>query len=89
MGAAKNPTPGIAPGAVPVPARQEINPTPMEKNNLKYLGSIKDSAGQEWIYVKDRDTGQITAAHSAVPASSNQNAYTVTIGGNEWIIRRE
>jgi hypothetical protein len=86
---AQNPPPGIALGAVPAPIRREINAAPAEKKNLKYLGSIKDSIGQEWVYVKDRDTGQIIAAHSAVPASANQDAYVVTIGGNEWIIRRD
>jgi len=85
MVATKNPPPG----AVPEPIQQKTNAAPTEKNNLKYLGSIKDNAGQEWIYVKDKDTGQITAANSAVPVSANQNAYVVTIGGNEWIIRRE
>jgi hypothetical protein len=69
------------------PVQRETAAAPTEKNNLTYLGSIQDSAGQDWVYVKDTDTGQIIAAHA--PASANQDAYVVTISGNEWIIRRE
>jgi hypothetical protein len=60
----------------------------VEKNNFKYLGSIKDGGGREQIYIKDTDSGDIVAIDSAVQASVNEDAYVVTIGENEYFIRR-
>jgi hypothetical protein len=91
------------PGIVKVPPQENIpgsfqnekRTAPMEKSNYKYLGSIKkDNDGLERIYIKDMDTGIITAVSGAIPVSVNENsypddtAYLVEIGGSEFIIRR-
>jgi hypothetical protein len=83
------------PAVAPWPVQEEVTsgpveiPGPVEKDNLKYLGSIKVSDEREWIYLKDTDTGQIIAAKNIVLVSTDETFYMVNIEGNKFIIRRD
>jgi hypothetical protein len=81
----KTVTPPSSASAAITPEKRTV---PAEKNSFKYLGSIRDNGGKERVYIKDTDSGDIIAAESAVPVSANEDAYVVTMGGNEYIIRR-
>jgi hypothetical protein len=74
--------------AVSTAAQVGKRAAPVEKNNFKYLGSIKDGNGRERVYIKDTDSGDIVAVDSAIQASVSEDAYVVTIGGNEYFVRR-
>jgi hypothetical protein len=70
-------------GGAGVPAR----PVPGE-GKFSYLGSIRESNDQEWLYIKEETTGRIISI-SAGAVSADEERWVVEIEGTAYFIRRK
>jgi hypothetical protein len=68
---------GAVPRAQPVPG----------EGKFAYLGSIRKSDDQEWLYLKEAETGRVVAVNP-LGASANGERWVVEIGGITYGIRR-
>jgi hypothetical protein len=59
-----------------------------EEGKFSYLGSIRDSGDQEWLYIKEEKTGRIISI-AASPDSSGEENSVVEIEGTSYLIRRK
>jgi hypothetical protein len=85
----------------PPPARKELQtenliqaggeigtPSIAGDEKYSYLGLIRESNDQEWLYLKDRETGRVISIREADMVSANQEYCVVDIGGIHYFIRR-
>jgi hypothetical protein len=75
---------------------EEGNPILPTENRLKSLGLIRDGAGIERLYIKNTDTGTITAVRTdGTPEGGNyvvsvtEDLYVINLGGVLCSLRRE
>jgi hypothetical protein len=61
-------------------------PVPGE-GKFSYLGSIRDADDQEWLYIKEKETGRIIAINAG-PASIDGERRVVEIEGASYFFRR-
>jgi hypothetical protein len=65
----------------------ETNPVSGE-GKFSYLGSIRDSGDQEWLYITEEETGRIISVDTSL-GSSNEERCVVEIEGTSYFIRRK
>jgi hypothetical protein len=78
-GAAREKPPGG--GAI-----SQAQPVPGD-GKFSYLGSIRESDDQEWLYIKEKETGRIISIN-AKTASIDEERCVVEIEGTSYFIRR-
>jgi hypothetical protein len=65
----------------------QAQPVPGE-GKFSYLGSIRDSGGREWLYIKEEKTGRIFSIDASL-GSINEERCVVEIEGTSYFIRRK
>jgi hypothetical protein len=55
---------------------------------FSYLGSIRESTDQEWLYIKEKETGRVISINARA-ASINEEHCVVELGGISYFIRRK
>ncbi|MDR3124247.1 MAG: hypothetical protein LBU16_10795 [Treponema sp.] len=55
---------------------------------FSYLGLIRDSNDQEWLYIKEEETGKVISVNARA-ASINEEYCVVEIEGTSYFIRRK
>jgi hypothetical protein len=65
----------------------QTRPVPGD-GKFSYLGSIRESNNQEWLYIKEEETGRIISVNAS-PGSINAEDCVVEIEGTSYFIRRK
>ncbi|GHV73399.1 hypothetical protein AGMMS49940_07010 [Spirochaetia bacterium] len=53
-----------------------------------YLGLIRENNGQEWLYLKENETGRLISIGAGEMVSKTQEYCVVSIDGTHYFIRR-
>jgi hypothetical protein len=64
----------------------QTRPVPAD-GKFSYLGSIRDANDQEWLYIKETETGRIISVNASL-ASINGERWVVEIEGASYFLRR-
>jgi hypothetical protein len=67
-------------------AEAQTQPVPVE-GKFSYLGSIREANDQEWLYIKEAETGRIISVNASL-ASINDERCVVEIEGASYFFRR-
>jgi hypothetical protein len=81
--------PNTGPVAAEAPGEEALvqsGPVPGE-GKFSYLGLIRESNEQEWLYIKEEETGRIISVNAGL-ASVDAERYVVEIDGTAYFIRR-
>jgi hypothetical protein len=69
------------------PAAADTRPVPGD-GKFSYLGSIRDSHDQEWLYIKEEETGRVIPVNARAGLIDEERC-VVEIGGTAYFIRRK
>ncbi|MDR2079548.1 MAG: hypothetical protein LBP74_07505 [Treponema sp.] len=66
----------------------DIDPAPIPGDEkFSYLGLIRETDDQEWLYLKDRESGRIISINASLISAGTEYS-VVDIGGIQYFIRR-
>jgi hypothetical protein len=70
------------------PADEDIDPAPIPGDEkFSYLGLIRETDDQEWLYLKDRESGRVISINASLISAGGEYS-VVNIGGIQYFIRR-
>jgi hypothetical protein len=66
----------------------DIDPAPIPGDEkFSYLGLIREADNQEWLYLKDRESGRVISINASLISTGTEYS-VVDIGGIQYFIRR-
>ncbi|WP_010259491.1 hypothetical protein [Treponema primitia] len=72
----------------PVPGDGNTDPIPIPgEEKFSYLGLIRETDNQEWLYLKDRESGRIISINAGL-VSADAEYSVINIDGTQYFIRR-
>jgi hypothetical protein len=82
------PAPIVTVPAEPADEGGDIDPAPIPGDEkFSYLGLIRETDDQEWLYLKDRESGRVISINADL-ISAGAEYSVVTIGDIQYFIRR-